>query len=108
MDGRKLVLKVTVIGLKVLAFVAVLKPVLVHHATRVVTVLMPPAPGSAYQPPQHRPAYSYYSDVRYLNLTDLQWALLVGVVIYATALIIEMATARILNPTGGAEGRPAV
>ncbi|HKV46246.1 MAG TPA: hypothetical protein VJT32_16475 [bacterium] len=106
-DGRKWLINVTVIGLKVLALAAVLQPLFTHHATRIVTVFMPSAPGSVYSP-QHRPAYSYFSDLGYLNYNNLKWSLIAAVAIYVAALLIEAAASRILAPARGAGGSQPV
>ncbi|HLW61395.1 MAG TPA: hypothetical protein VKV57_15940 [bacterium] len=104
-DGRKSLVNVTVIGLKVLALAAVLRPLFIHHATRIVTVFMPSAPGSVYSP-LHRPAYSYFSDLRYVNYNNLKWSLIASIAIYAAALAIEAAASRILTPARVGGGQP--
>ena len=100
-------LRAIIIGLKLCALATVLQAVFVHYANRVVTVLMTSVP-SGVSRALHRPtftSYTYVSDVRPINLVELKWALLVGVAIYAEALLIQTVAARKRHPRPPVKGQ---
>ena len=94
-----------VIVLKILAFVAVLKPVLARHASKVVTVFEQ-TPGTA-GPVGHPPTYTYFSGFHVLNFSDIKWGLAVGLALYLLALGIQFLAAGRLNSAQTSEGRQA-
>jgi len=99
-----------IIGLKLCALASVLQAVRIHYANRVVTVLMTSVPSGISQA-LHRPiftSYTYVSDVRPLSLGELKWALLVGVAIYAEALLIQTVANRKHHPRHPAKGQQSV
>ena len=107
---RRPTLRVFIIGLKLCALATVLQAVLIHYANRVVTVLMTSVPSGISQA-LHRPiftSYTYVSDVRPLSLGELKWALLVGVAIYAEALLIQTVANRKHHPRHPAKGQQSV
>src|SRR5207302_8395296 len=94
-------------GLKLCDLATVLQSVLMKYANSVVTVLMTSVPSGISQA-LHRPSfssYTYVSDVRALSLGELKWALLVGVVIYAEALLIQTVANRKHHPRQPAKGQ---
>lgn len=99
------IVKGTVLALKLLAFAAILKPVLVRHASKVVTVFTQPVVGDAGA---HAPrTYTYFTGFHVLDFSDIKWALLVGVALYLTALGIQFAAASRPGPVRTPERRPA-
>jgi hypothetical protein len=90
MDGsRRVLLSVTVLTLKLLAFAVVLRPVLMRHASKVVTVFTQPVAGGAGP---HAPrAYTYFTGFHLLDFSDIRWGLLLGVALYLMALAIQLA-----------------
>jgi hypothetical protein len=106
MDGsaRNLV-NWTVLTLKLLAFAAVLRPVLIRHASKVVTVFTQPVVGDAGG---HTPrTYTYFTGFHLLDFSDLKWGLLVGVTLYLAALGIQLAAAGRAGATRTPERPPA-
>ena len=98
MDGsRRVFLSGTVLTLKLLAFAVVLRPVLIRHASKVVTVFTQPVVGDAGA---HAPrAYTYFTGFHLLDFSDLRWGLLLGVVLYLMALAIQLAASGRLAAT---------
>jgi len=106
---RRSILRAFIIGLKLCALATVLQAVLIHYATRVVTVLMTSVPSGISQV-LHRPiftSYTYVSDVRPLSFGELKWALLVGVALYAEALLIQTVANRKHDPRQPAKATKA-
>ncbi len=95
-----------VIGLKTLAIVTILRPIFVRHISKAVTVFMQAAPGVLSQP-QHRPAYTYFSGFHVLSFSDVQWSLIEGIAVYAVALTIQVAAARLLTSGRTVQNRAA-
>lgn len=93
----------SVIALKILAFVAVLQPVLVRHASKVVTVFEHAIPG-AKAPSQPR-SYTYFSGFHMLSFSDIKWGLAIGMALYFTALAIQFAAASRLHTAQASQGR---
>src|SRR5437016_9326209 len=100
---KKLLFRAGIISLKVLALVLVLESVFVNFANKVATVLVTGDTG-VLSALRHHTAVSYYSYIshnRYLNLWDLKLALIVlGIALYAEALLIELLTKQKAAPTG--------
>ncbi len=96
----------SVITLKILAFVAILQPVFVRHASKVVTVFGQGLPRGSY-PPAHPPSYTYFSGFHVLNFSDIRWGLAIGLALYFAALAIQFVAASRLNSTQTSEGRQA-
>ena len=90
-EARKAILNATVIALKLFAFAVILKPVLVRHASKVVTVFAQPPAGDAAT--HSARAYTYFTGFHVLDLSDLKWSLLVGVTLYLAALWIQFVAA---------------
>ncbi|HTD46880.1 MAG TPA: hypothetical protein VK881_06380 [bacterium] len=92
---KKLLFRVGIISLKVLALVLVLESGFVNFANKLATVLVTGDTG-VLSALRHRTAMSYYSYIshnRYLNLWDLKLALIVlGIALYAEALLVELLT----------------
>jgi hypothetical protein len=106
MDGpRRLLISGTVLALKLLAFAIVLRPVVVRHASKAVTVFTQPVVGSAGA---HAPrSYTYFAGFHVLDFSDIRWGLLLGVTLYLMALGIQLAaTGRYAPP--GTPHRPPV
>lgn len=105
MDGsRGILVKATVLTLKLLAFVVVLKPVLVRHASKVVTVFTQPVVGDAGHAPR---TYTYFTGFHLLDFSDIKWGLLAGVVLYLTAIGIQFAAAGRIGAARTPERPPA-
>ncbi len=106
MDGsRRILVKATVLTLKLLAFVVVLKPVLVRHASKVVTVFTQPVVGD---PGGHAPrTYTYFTGFHLLDFSDIKWGLLAGVILYLAAIVIQLAAAGRIGAARTAERPPA-
>jgi hypothetical protein len=99
-------MNVGVITLKLLAIVALLKPILVRHASKAVTVFeqaFPGLPGT----PDHPRSYTYFSGFHVLDFSDIKWGLLVGVTVYLVALAIQFAVASRPSPARISEGHEA-
>jgi hypothetical protein len=94
----------SVIALKILAFVAVLQPVLVRHASKVVTVFEQAVPGATNGAAQPR-SYTYFSGFHMLSFTDIRWGLAVGMALYFTALAIQFAAASRLHSAQASQSR---
>lgn len=82
----------TVAGLKTLAIVMALKPILARYGANGAGAMMPDAPGSVYQP-HHPDAYPYPTGSRGRSLSDVAWGLIEGAAVYAAALVIQAAAA---------------
>jgi len=95
-----------VITLKLLAFVALLKPILVRHASKAVTVFEQAFPGLP-STPDHPRSYTYFSGFHVLNFSDIKWGLLVGVTVYLVALAIQFTVASRPSPARISEGHEA-
>jgi hypothetical protein len=93
------------IALKILAMVAILKPVLIRHTSKAVTVFEQVLPGG--NPPAHPKSYTYFSGFHVLNFSDIKWGVALGVILYLAALGIQFAAATRLNPAQSPEGRQA-
>jgi hypothetical protein len=90
---KKILFRAGLISLKVLALILVLEAVFVNFANKVATVLVTGETGvlSALRHRHTVASYSYISNNRYLNLSDLKVALIVlGIALYAEALLIEL------------------
>lgn len=103
--STRTVLKGMVVALKLLAFLAILKPVLIRHASKVVTVFTPPAAGAAG--PHGPRTYTYFTGFHQLNFSDIQWGLVIGVVLYLTALGIQFAATGRVGPPRASVRPPA-
>jgi hypothetical protein len=84
-----------VVGLKVLAIMTVLGPVLARHVFKVVTVYMQAGPASLNRPGPQR-SYSYFTGFHMLNFADIKWDLIEGIALYAVALAIQYTAARMI------------
>ncbi len=104
-DSTKKWINGSVIVLKILAIVALLRPVLAHHASKAVTVFEQAFPG-VHQPNLPK-SYTYFSGFHVLNFSDIKWGLAIGVGVYLVALAIQFAAATRLNPARTSEGRQA-
>lgn len=94
-----------VLALKLLAFAVILKPVLIRHASKVVTVFTQPVVGDAgAQAPR---TYTYFTGFHMLDFSDIKWGLLMGVALYLVALGIQLAAAGHLGSARTAERPPA-
>ncbi len=103
--SRQVLFSGTVLTLKLLAFAVVLKPVLVRHASKVVTVFTQPAVGGAGA---HAPrTYTYFTGFHLLDFSDIRWGLLLGVALYLTALVIQLAASGRLASTRAPQRPPA-
>jgi hypothetical protein len=106
MNGStRILVKWTVVALKLLAFAVVLKPVLVRHASKVVTVFTQPVMGDVGG--HGRRTYTYFTGFHLLDFSDIKWGLLVGVTLYLAALGIQLAAAGRLGATRTPERPPA-
>lgn len=105
-DATRKLINGSVIVLKILAFVAVLQPVLVRHASKVVTVFEQATPGSA-NAPLHPRSYTYFSGFHVLNFSDIKWGLAIGLVLYLAALAIQFTAVTRLHSAQPHEGRQA-
>jgi len=100
---KKILFRAGLICLKVLALALVLEAVYVNFANKAATVLVTGETGvlSALRHKHAVASYSYISHNRYLNLWDLKVALIVlGIALYAEALLIELLTKRKAASTG--------
>jgi hypothetical protein len=106
MDGSaKVLVKATVLTLKLLAFAVVLRPVLIRHASKVVTVFTQPVVGDAGG---HAPrTYTYFTGFHLLDFADIKWGLLAGVMLYLAALGIQLAAAGRIGVARTPERPPA-
>jgi hypothetical protein len=95
----------SVIALKILAMMAILKPVLIRHTSKAVTVFDQTFPGGTQ--PTHPKSYTYFTGFHVLNFSDIKWGLAIGVILYLAALGIQIAAATRLNPAQTSEGRQA-
>ena len=91
-DAMRKRLNFAAVILKCLAMVAILRPVLVHHASKVVTVFAHAFPGTAASP-GHPRSYTYFSGFHVLSFRDIKWALTLGVLLYVIALVLQFAAA---------------
>ena len=94
-----------VVGLKVLAIIAILEPILSRHVFKVVTVYMQAGPSVLNRPNPQR-SYAYFTGFHMLNFSDIKWSLIEGIVLYAVALVIQTAAARLMHQRA-ATGRSA-
>jgi hypothetical protein len=95
--ATRIIVNGTVLTLKLLAFAVILKPVLVRHASKVVTVFTQAVVGDAGA---HAPrTYTYFAGFHLLDFSDIKWGLLIGVALYLMALGIQLAAAGRLGST---------
>jgi hypothetical protein len=104
-DATRKLINGSVIALKILAMVAIIKPVLIRHASKAVTVFEQTFPG--VNQPTHPKSYTYFSGFHVLNFSDIKWGVAIGVILYLAALGIQFAAATRLNPAQSPEGRQA-
>ncbi len=106
MNGStRVIVNGTVLALKLLAFAVILKPVLIRHASKVVTVFTQPVVGGAgAQAPR---TYTYFTGFHLLDFSDIKWGLLIGVALYLVALGIQLAAAGRLGSTRAPDRPPA-
>lgn len=106
MNGSaRILVQWTVVALKLLAFAVVLKPVLIRHASKVVTVFTQPIVGDAGA--HARRTYTYFTGFHLLDFADIKWGLLVGVTLYLAALGLQLAAAGRVGATRTPERPPA-
>ena len=84
-----------VVGLKVLAIIAILEPILARHVFKVVTVYMQAGPSIMNRPNPQR-SYAYFTGFHLLNFSDIKWSLIEGIALYAVALAIQYTAARLI------------
>jgi hypothetical protein len=97
-DAVRKRLTVAAVVLKCLAIAAILRPLLVRHASKVVTVFAHAFPGAAASA-GHARSYTYFSGFHVLSFRDIKWALTLGVVLYAGGLVLQfLAAARPQTP----------
>jgi hypothetical protein len=104
-DATRRLINGSAIALKILAMMAILKPVLIRHTSKAVTVFEQAFPG--VNQPAHPKSYTYFSGFHVLNFSDIKWGLAIGVILYLAALGIQIAAATRLNPAQTSEGRQA-
>lgn len=104
-DSARAFVKATVVALKLLAFVAILKPVFIRHASKVVTVFTQTPPGAAG--PHGPRTYTYFTGFHLLDFSDIKWGLVIGVVLYLTALGIQFVAAGRVGPMRTSARPPA-
>jgi len=104
-EATRRVINGSVIALKVLAIAAILKPVLIRHASKAVTVFDHTLQGA--NQPAHPKSYTYFSGFHVLTFSDIKWGLAIGVVLYFVALAIQFAAVTRLNAAHTSEGRQA-
>ncbi len=95
----------TALTLKLLAFAVVLKPLLIRHASKVVTVFTQPVVGDAGA--HARRTYTYFTGFHVLDFSDIKWCLLAGVTLYLAALGIQLTAAGRVGATRTTEHPPA-
>ena len=104
-DSTRKLVNGSVVVLKILALAAILKPVLVRHASKAVTVFEQALPG--VNQPNHPKSYTYFSGFHVLNFSDIKLGLAIGVGLYLVALAIQFVAVTRLNPAQTPEGRQA-
>ena len=95
-----------VVGLKILAIVTLLGPILARHLFKIVTVYMEAGPATMNRPGPQR-SYAYITGFHMLNFSDIKWSLIEGIALYAVALAIQYAAARLI-PERITSGRTAI
>jgi hypothetical protein len=104
-DSARLLVNWTVLTLKLLAFAVVLRPVLIRHASKVVTVFTQPVVGDIEG--HARRTYTYFTGFHLLDFSDIKWGLLLGVTLYLAALGIQLTAAGRVGATRTPEPPPA-
>ena len=95
---------VVVFGLKIVALVTLLQPILARPVSKAITVFVPAWPGMLGLSVQQR-SYTYYRGFHLLTFSDVKWSLIEGLAVYAVALTIQLAAARLLSSGRIAQNR---